>query len=151
MRKSNNLLDEIDRKILALLTQNARIAINDLARQVSRSRAVIYDRIAKLERGGHIGKYTILPNKDIAASKSAICAYFLLNLDGPICKTIAPKIILIPEVKISQSISGMIDMILYAETDSLEQLAIVRQEIEAIKGVNMVKTLPILMHHFDRS
>ncbi|MFK7866635.1 MAG: Lrp/AsnC family transcriptional regulator [Alphaproteobacteria bacterium] len=150
MRITKLNLDEIDRKLLALLTDDARMNIKDLARHVSRSRAVIYDRISKLKRNGYIERFTIVPSKGIKLAQAEVKAYLLITLEGPICKTIVPQIRHIQQIKQCKSISGMIDMMLYVEAESMDEIAVIRAQIEAVKGVKEIKTLPVLMEHFDR-
>ncbi|QCO10195.1 Lrp/AsnC family transcriptional regulator [Azospirillum brasilense] len=74
----------------------------------------------------------------------------ILYLTGPICEKVAKEIEKIPQVKLSQSIGGEIDMILTVETGSLEDLNDVRGRIEAIKGVVRVNTCVILKERFNR-
>jgi Lrp/AsnC family leucine-responsive transcriptional regulator len=50
-------LDDMDRKILHLLEQNARITNKELARQLELSITPVFERVKKLERRGYIKKY----------------------------------------------------------------------------------------------
>lgn len=50
-------LDSLDRKILQLLEQNARITNKELARQLELSITPVFERVKKLERRGYIKKY----------------------------------------------------------------------------------------------
>lgn len=50
-------LDDLDRKILQLLEQNARITNKELARQLELSITPVFERVKKLERRGYIKKY----------------------------------------------------------------------------------------------
>ncbi len=65
LRKSvtaSRLLDEIDRKILAALQENGRIANVDLAEKVHLSPSPCLARVRALERDGFIGRYVTLLN-----------------------------------------------------------------------------------------
>ena len=53
-------LDEIDRRILAVLQNNARIANVDLARQVGVSTSPCWRRVRELEETGVISRYVTL-------------------------------------------------------------------------------------------
>lgn len=55
-------LDEIDRKIIILLTENARMSFVDIAKEVNLSRVAVKARITALEEKGIIEKYTIIVN-----------------------------------------------------------------------------------------
>lgn len=50
-------IDDLDRKILQLLEQNARITNKELAKQLELSITPVFERVKKLERRGYIKKY----------------------------------------------------------------------------------------------
>jgi Lrp/AsnC family transcriptional regulator, leucine-responsive regulatory protein len=52
------MMDEIDRTILALLQENARISNAEIARQVDLAPSAIFQRIRKLEQAGIISGYS---------------------------------------------------------------------------------------------
>lgn len=52
-------LDKYDRKILAALSENARIRFAELARRVNLSAPAVADRVEKLERAGVITGYHV--------------------------------------------------------------------------------------------
>ena len=54
MTDAERPLDAIDRKIIALLTADGRMSINELANQVSISRASAYSRVERLRTSGVI-------------------------------------------------------------------------------------------------
>ena len=54
------VLDEIDRRILAVLQNNARVANVDLARQVGVSTSPCWRRVRELEETGVISRYVTL-------------------------------------------------------------------------------------------
>ena len=144
-------LDHIDRKIVALLRDNARRSISQIASSVGRSRAVIYDRIAKLEKLDVIRGFTVIETGK-QSSFSPLSAYFLIKLaHGRTCAMVAQAIEGIGEITKSQSITGEVDMILFTELESMERMANLRQQLENIPGVQDVTTLHILMNHFDRT
>lgn len=55
-------LDEIDKKIVSLLTENARMSYVDIAKEVNLSRIAVKARIDALEKDGVIEQYTIIVN-----------------------------------------------------------------------------------------
>ena len=59
-------LDSQDRLILALLRENARIAVVDIASKLRLSRATVQNHINRLERDGIILGYTVRLRADIA-------------------------------------------------------------------------------------
>ncbi len=58
-------LDELDKKILAYLQQDAKITNKELSAKLNLSVTAIYERVKKMERSGVIAQYITLLNKDI--------------------------------------------------------------------------------------
>ncbi len=52
-------MDNLDQKIIAILAQNARIPVNEIAKQVSLTSPAVSARIKKLEQDGIIAGYTL--------------------------------------------------------------------------------------------
>jgi Lrp/AsnC family leucine-responsive transcriptional regulator len=52
-------MDDLDRKILTLLSQNARMPVKDIAEQVSLTSPAVSSRIHRMEQEGLIGGYTV--------------------------------------------------------------------------------------------
>ena len=63
-------LDEIDLKILNILSENARVSISEIAKALRISRPTAKQRIENMERNGIIKKYTIDISEDIFEKKS---------------------------------------------------------------------------------
>jgi len=57
-------LDELDKRILAHLQQDAKITNKELSLSLDLSVTAIYERIKKMERSGVISKYVTLLNKN---------------------------------------------------------------------------------------
>ena len=56
-------MDDLDRKILALLVKNARTPVKEIAEQVALTSPAVSSRIHKLEADGIIGGYTVTLNR----------------------------------------------------------------------------------------
>lgn len=67
-------LDEIDRKILTLLSENARMSYVDIGEEVGLSRVAAKNRVLALEERGIIEKYTVIINPQKISR--TISAYF---------------------------------------------------------------------------
>ena len=57
LQNDGGALDGVDRHLLAVLSENARISVADLARQVSMSAPAVRERILRLEQAGVIRGY----------------------------------------------------------------------------------------------
>lgn len=72
-------LDELDRKIVALLTENARMSYSDIGEAVGVSRVAVRARIDALEKRGVIEGYTTIINPQKIGS--AVSAYFEIETE----------------------------------------------------------------------
>ncbi|MGD9560437.1 MAG: Lrp/AsnC family transcriptional regulator, partial [Oscillospiraceae bacterium] len=52
-------MDELDGKILDILTQNACITVKDIAQKVALTSPAVSERIRRMERNGTITGYTV--------------------------------------------------------------------------------------------
>lgn len=71
-------LDEIDRRILALLQGNAKMNIKEMAATLNMTKTPVYERIKRLENEGAIKQYVALVNpKNISPSITVFCSVSL--------------------------------------------------------------------------
>ena len=67
-------LDELDRKIVTLLIENARLSYSDIGQKVGVSRVAVKARIRALEQRGVIEEYTTIVNPQKISG--AVSCYF---------------------------------------------------------------------------
>ena len=67
-------LDELDRKIVGLLIQNARMSYSDIGQQVGISRVAVKMRVQAMEKKGIIEEYTTIINPQKLGG--AVSCYF---------------------------------------------------------------------------
>ena len=67
-------LDELDRKIVRLLIQNARMSYSEIGEQIGISRVAVKMRVQALEKKGIIEEYTAIINPQ--KINGAISCYF---------------------------------------------------------------------------
>ena len=76
-RAGRTPLDATDRALIALLKENARTPVADLARKVGLSRTTVQSRLERLERSGVIARYTVVLADELEAG--AIRAHILVS------------------------------------------------------------------------
>jgi len=76
------MIDEIDRGILSLLQENARLSNAAIAEQVGLTASSVYERIKKLESKGVIKKYVVVV--DPAALGKPITAFIRLTVGATV-------------------------------------------------------------------
>ncbi len=143
-------LDKFDNKIIALLVENARQSISDIAREVSLSRSAVSDRIKQLEKSGLIKGYHADIAQTVASNQELVRAYFELQYSERNCDRVIEEMRLIPEVKQCHTISGQVDMLVYIEAPSMSRLEQIRKHLELQEKMMMVRTHMILREGFKR-
>ena len=136
-------MDEKNRQILALLTQNARMPIKTLAAQVGLARSSVRERIARLEATGVIRGYRVELGTQ-AAETPRVDAFLILRLSKtPSPQTIA-RIVAHPAVIRCSSVGGDLDVIVEISTPEVALLNQLRDEIASYPQVADVTTALIL-------
>ena len=145
MAKMN--LDETDRRLLAELQADGRLTQVALAARVGLSRSAVQERIARLEREGVIRGYTVrLGDPGV---RPGLRAYLLIK--GGASHDRAVKLLQgFPEVKVADSVSGEVDLILQLEAEQVDDLRRVRDEVAKLPGIVSTQTLLVMEPRFDR-
>ncbi|MDX1550656.1 MAG: Lrp/AsnC family transcriptional regulator [Lysobacter spongiicola] len=140
-------LDAIDRKLIALLQDNARLSTVALARAVGLSRSSVQERLQRLERGGVISQYTVR----LGSGGDPLQAWlFLRYAEGFSCDDVMPLLVALPAVRACHSVAGEIDMLVLVQADTPAMLSDVREQVAAFKGIDDVTTIPVLRVMLDR-
>lgn len=140
-------LDDIDRKLIALLQDNARLSTVALARAVGLSRSSVQERLQRLESAGVIAQYTVR----LGSGGDPLQAWLLLRYgDGFSCDDVMPLLTQLPQVQQCYSVAGEIDLMVLVRTDTPGQLADLREVIAMFKGIDDVTTLAVLRVTLDR-
>jgi len=113
-------LDDVDRKILALLQENARISFRDIADAVGVSVGTVHNRIKKLERLGIIRGYTTL--LDPYKLGFELTALILMQVDGAHIVEVEREIAKHREVCGVYDITGDFDILVIARFRTREEL-----------------------------
>ncbi len=141
-------LDDIDRQLIALLQDNARLSTVALAKTVGLARTTVQERLSRLEAAGVIARYTVR----LGQSGEPLQAWLLLRYaDGFSCDDVMPALAAMPPVQQCHSVAGEIDLMVLVRVDTPGQLADVREAIAMLKGVDDVTTLTVLRVALDRS
>ena len=114
-------IDKLDRKILSILAQNARIAFKDVAEKCGVSRAAIHQRVERLKEDGVItgSGFSINP-KSIGYGT---CTYVGIRLErGSMYKNVVKKLQNIPEIVECHFTTGPYTMMVKAYVRDNEQL-----------------------------
>lgn len=153
-QRLNNMkkdIDELDRKILCIITRDAHIPIKDIAEQCGVSRAAIHQRIQRMYNiGVIIGSGYYVDHKMLGYQ---LCAYIGITLEkGNQYKAVSAELEKIPEVVESQFTLGAYSLLvkLYARNDE-HLMELLNDHIQEIPGVAKTETLTALDQRIKRS
>ena len=138
-------LDETDRAIIALLRENARRTVADIASRVNLSAAPVNRRIERLERDGVIAGYTL--RVDETRLEGSVEAFTELRYVGTAdFEAIVAAVSDIPEVQEIFTIAGDPDALVRIRVHDVEHLKHVVNVLRQTRHVTGTKTLMVLDH-----
>ncbi len=143
-------IDNLDKKILEIVINNARIASKDVAAECGVSRAAIHQRLQRMIDIGVItgSGYNVSPK----ALGYRTCTYIGVNLErGAMYRDVVPELEKIPEVVECHFTTGPYTMLikLFAR-DNEHLMDLLNNKIQCISGVSGTETLISLDHSIDR-
>ena len=148
--EDSHQIDDLDRKILALITRNARIPYLEVARECKVSGAAIHQRIQRLMKMGVItgSEFIISPKK----TGFATCAYVGIFLDSA---SLYPEVVTqlhkIPEITQCHYITGGYSIFIKIFTRDNEDLKhLLVDKVQAIPGISRTETFISLEESFNR-
>ena len=140
-------LDATDRQLIALLQDNARLSTVALAKAVGLGRTTVQERLQRLESAGVIAQYTVR----LGSGGDPLQAWLMLRYaDGFSCDDVMPQLTAMPQVRLCHSVAGELDLLVLVQAESPGDLADLRERVAAIKGVDVVTTVPVLRTTLDR-
>jgi DNA-binding Lrp family transcriptional regulator len=135
-------MDEIDRRLLSLLRQDARESAAALAKKLKVSRGTIQNRIARMLVRGDIQGFTvrIRPDLDSARVRAIMC----VAIEGERSAKVTKALRGYAEVERIHTTNGRWDLVIELATDSLEGFSRVLDEIRTVEGIASTETSLLL-------
>lgn len=143
-------IDNLDKKILSILSTNARIPFKDVAAECGVSRAAIHQRVQHLIDNGIItGSGFDVNPKSLGYTT---CTYVGMNLErGSMYKKVVDKLMAIPEIVECHFTTGSYTMLLKLYARDNEQLMeLLNNRLQSIPGVVSTETLISLEQSIKR-
>ncbi len=144
-------IDQLDRKILRIITQNARMPFKDVAEECGVSRAAIHQRVQRLIDLDVITGSGYFVNPKMLGFQ--MCVYVGITLErGSMYKEVVNELEKIPEIIESQYTLGHYTILikLYAKNDE-HLMQLLNGKIQEIPGVASTETLTSLDQRIKRS
>lgn len=148
--KEMDKIDKLDKKILSILSKNARIPFKDVAAECGVSRAAIHQRVQHLVEDGVItGSGFDINPKSLDYNT---CTYVGLNLErGSMYKDVVQQLVDIPEIVECHFTTGPYTMLLKLYARDNEQLMdLLNNKLQGIHGVVSTETLISLEQSIKR-
>jgi DNA-binding Lrp family transcriptional regulator len=114
------LLDDVDRAIVAQLSEDGRMSMRALAARLHISRAGAYTRVQRLEETGVITGYTA--QVDPQRYGYGLSAYVHLKIAQPAWKQLRSRLLGVAEVEHAALVSGDSDIVLLVRTRDIAAL-----------------------------
>ncbi|MGX0877118.1 DNA-binding Lrp family transcriptional regulator [Roseovarius sp. MBR-154] len=140
-------IDEIDRKLITLLQDNARLPVATLARRLGLARTTVQARLDRLENSGVIAGYALRLGQ---AARPALRATALLSIEPRTGPTVLARLKSLPQVRGVHTTSGRFDLIVTIEAETTEALDDTLDRIGEAKGVKGSESLIHLSTKLDR-
>ncbi len=144
----NMTINQKDEQMIALLRENARLSVSDLARRLNVSRTSAQVRLEKLERSGVIAGYTVRLSQESQASR--VRALVMIKSSPSIRISVEKKLSSFPNLTTLYSISGVFDLVAEISTRSVGDLDTVLDRIGALDGVDDTLSSVILSTKIER-
>jgi DNA-binding Lrp family transcriptional regulator len=142
-------LDDLDRRLLALLQADARRPAADLARALHVARTTVLARLARLEKQGVIAGYTVRLGADEVAG--GVEAYVGITTEPRAGTVVTQRLATLPELRLLVSVSGEFDYLALLHAESPARLDALLDEIGGFDGVRKTTTSVVLARRIDRS
>ena len=137
-------IDKFDRKIIEILTDNARISITELSSIVNLSRNAVSYRIKKLETIGVIKGYTTILNNELDDEKSVVASIMVYRKNRMRNNEVIEYANKVPEVKSCYIVSGEHDVFLLLKAPSQKRINEIWQDISNLTSVEDTHTVFVL-------
>jgi DNA-binding Lrp family transcriptional regulator len=138
-------MDEIDRKLIALLRENARTPVASLAKSLRVARGTVQNRVARLEREGTILGYTVRLRPQV--EEQHIRALMTVAVEGNRTEAVIRSLRGDPAVSALHTTNGRWDIVAELRAESLEAFDRVLARIRLVEGISNTETSLLLSTH----
>ncbi|MBO9499166.1 MAG: Lrp/AsnC family transcriptional regulator [Novosphingobium sp.] len=140
--------EEFDLQLLALLREDSRRPVSDLATAMGVSRTSVYAGIERLERAGTIAGYTVRLGADY--DLRMIRAHVMIKVYPKVTHQTQEELAAMPELTGLYAVSGQHDFIAIVEAPHVNRLNDLIDAIGMIEGVEKTTTSIILATKLQR-
>jgi Lrp/AsnC family leucine-responsive transcriptional regulator len=143
------VVEEIDRRIVSLLSRNGRMSFTELARQAGLSVSAVHQRVRRLETDGVITGYVALSNPEVIGLP--LTAFVSIKPFDPAAPDDAPeRLAHLAAVEACHSVAGDENYILKVRVASPAALEDLLQQIRSLANVSTRTTIVLSTPYENR-
>ncbi len=135
-------MDDLDRRLLALLRVDAREPAASLAKTLKISRGTVQNRIAAMERRGIIQGFTVRTQPEFEGSR--VHAIMCIAIEGERSAKVTRALRGFGEVERIHTTNGRWDLVVELCTDTLAAFSRTLDQIRMIEGIAATETSLLL-------
>jgi DNA-binding Lrp family transcriptional regulator len=138
-------MDEIDRKLVALLRTNARTPVAVLSKALKVSRGTVQNRIDRMMAAGAILGFTLRVRPDAEAER--VRAIMAIAVEGERSGAVLRALRGFPEIDAVHMTNGRWDMLAELNAASLSDFSRLLDGVRLIEGISATETSLLLATH----
>ena len=131
-------MDDLDQRLIALLRQDARLSVADLAHKLQVSRGTVTNRLRKLEDTQVIVGYTVRLKPE--AQPERIRAWMGVQVEGNRTREVIASLLGEPSVAALHDTNGRWDLLAELRAANLSELSQVLERIRLVRGISSTET-----------
>ena len=136
------LLDDLDRKLVALLRADSREPASALAAKLRVSRGTVQNRIDRLRARGVIQGFTIRTRPELEANR--VRAIMCIAIEGERSGAVIRALRGFPEVDKVHTTNGRWDLVAELDTETLADFSRTLDQIRMVEGIASTETSILL-------
>lgn len=138
-------MDDLDRRLIGLMREDARTSVATLAKRLKVARGTVQNRLAKLERDGTIAGYTVRLRPEV--DEQRITALMTIAVEGNRLEAVVKLLRGDPAIQALHTTNGRWDLVAEIRTDSLQTFDQVLSRIRLVEGISGTETSLLLATH----
>jgi DNA-binding Lrp family transcriptional regulator len=137
------MMDDLDRRLLALLRANSRESVASLAGRLKVSRGTVQNRIEKMTRDeGVIQGFTVKIRPEVEAQR--VRAIMCIAIEGERTSAVVKALRGFPEVDKVHTTNGRWDLVAELDTSDLREFSRTLDQIRLVAGIASTETSILL-------
>jgi Lrp/AsnC family transcriptional regulator, leucine-responsive regulatory protein len=141
-------VDAVDRRIIALLVEDAGRTYAQLGREVALSPAAVHERVRRLRAAGVIRRTTI--EVDPEALGRSVLAFVFVDTDGWVKQELFTATRGETRIEEAHSVAGSSNFLLKIRASDPDELEDVLHDLYRVPGVVRTRTIMVLRRGFER-